>query len=144
MDKRFRRLTIDDYDDMVRVWNVAGLPTKPNGRESRVMIEAEIARDHCAFWGVFDGDKMVGVSIAQYDGRRSWINRLAVDPEYRGKGLALELIEKCEEYLDQYGEVLVCALMEELNTPSMALFKKAGYVCMNEIKYWSKRPRPDL
>ncbi len=144
MDKRFRRLTIDDYDDMVRVWNVAGLPTKPNGRESRVMIETEIARDHCAFWGVFDGDKMVGVSIAQYDGRRSWVNRLAVDPEYRGKGLALELIEKCEEFLDQYGEVLVCALMEELNTPSMALFEKAGYVCMNEIKYWSKRPRPDL
>ncbi len=144
MDKRFRRLTIEDYDSMVRVWSVAGLPFKPNGRESRDMIEAEIGRDHCAFFGVFDSDLMVGVIIAQYDGRRSWINRLAVDPDYRGHGLATELIEKGEEFLSQYGEVLVCALIEEVNSPSMELFEKAGFVCYNEIKYWSKRPRADL
>ena len=144
MDKRFRRLTIDDYDDMLRVWAAAGLPIKLNGRESRNMIEAEIGRDYCAFFGVFDGDRMVGLTIAQYDGRRSWVNRLAVDPDYRGRGLALELIEKCEEFLSQYGELLVCALIEDENTPSMDLFEKAGFVCLNEIKYWSKRPRPDL
>ncbi len=144
MDKRFRRLTIDDYDGMIRVWNAAGLPIRPNGRESRTMIAAEISRDHCAFFGVFDSDRMVGVTIAQYDGRRAWINRLAVDPDYRGKGLALDLIEKCETFLDQYGEVLVGTLIEELNLPSMALFEKAGFTCLNEVKYWSKRPRPDL
>jgi ribosomal protein S18 acetylase RimI-like enzyme len=144
MDKRFRRLTIDDYDDMLRVWEVSGLPFKPNGRESRAMIAAEIDRDHCAFFGVFDGDLMVGVTIAQYDGRRAWINRLAVDPDYRGRGLAFELIELSEEFLARYGEHLVCALIEEMNSPSMELFEKAGFVCLNEIKYWSKRPRSDL
>ena len=144
MDKRFRQLTIDDYDDILRVWAVAGLPTKPNGRDSRSMIEAEIGRDYCAFIGVLDGDRMVGVTIVQYDGRRGWVNRLAVDPDFRSLGLAVELIEKCEEYLAQYGEVVVCALIEGLNTPSMGLFEKAGYRCENEIKYWTKRPRPDL
>jgi ribosomal protein S18 acetylase RimI-like enzyme len=144
MDKRIRRLTIDDYDEMIRVWSISGLPFRPDGRESRPMIEAEIARDHVAFYGVFDGDRMVGLSIAQYDGRRGWINRLAVDPDYRGRGLALELIVECEAFLDRYGEHLVCALIEDLNSPSMALFEKAGYTCLNEIKYWSKRPRPDL
>jgi ribosomal protein S18 acetylase RimI-like enzyme len=144
MDKRIRRLTIDDYDEMIRVWGISGLPFKPNGRESRSMIEAELAHKYCAFFGTFDADKMVALTIVQYDGRRGWVNRLAVDPDYRGQGLALELIEKCEEFLAQYGEGLVCALVEDLNAPSMALFEKAGFVCLNEIKYWSKRPRLDL
>jgi ribosomal protein S18 acetylase RimI-like enzyme len=144
MDKLIRRLTIDDYDEMIRVWSISGLPFKPHGRESRDMIAREIARDHCAFFGVFDGARMVALAIAQYDGRRGWVNRLAVDPDHRGLGLALDLIHKCEEFLDQYGEVLVCALIEDENCPSMGLFEKAGYVCLNEIKYWSKRPRPDL
>ncbi len=144
MDKQIRRLTIDDYDAVIRVWELAGLPIKPNGRESREMIEKEMARDHCAFFSVFDDDKMVAVAIAQYDGRRGWINRLAVEPDYRGQGLALELVAECEKFLEQYGEVVIAVLVEDVNSPSMALFEKAGYVCMNEIKYWSKRPRADL
>jgi len=144
MDKTIRRLTIDDYEAMLRVWSVAGLPFKPNGRESRDMLEAEISRDHCAAFGLFVDSQMVGVVIVNYDGRRGWVNRLAVDPDYRGIGLAADLIEKSEEFLGQFGETVLCALVDELNYPSMALFEKAGYVCENEIKYWTKRPRPDL
>lgn len=144
MDKRFRQLTIDDYEAIVRVWNIAGLPTRPNGRDGHDMIQAEMSREGCAFIGILDGDLIVGVTIAQYDGRRGWISRLAVDPDFRGLGLASELIERCEEHLAQFGEVVVCALIEELNTPSMGLFEKAGFRCENEIKYWTKRPRPDL
>lgn len=144
MEKIIRRLTIDDYEDMLRVWSVAGLPFKPNGRESRAMLAAEISRDHCAAFGLFVDSQMVGVVIVNYDGRRGWVNRLAVDPDYRGIGLARDLIEKSEEFLGQYGEMVLCALIDELNYPSMALFEKAGYECKNEIKLWTKRPRPDL
>jgi N-acetylglutamate synthase len=144
MEKRFRRLTIDDYDEMIRVWDVAGLPTKPYGRDSRAMIEVEIVREQCAFFGVFDTDRLVGLTITNYDGRRGWINRLAVDPDYRGRGLAGELISQCEEFLQQYGEVVICGLIEELNFPSMSLFERQGYKCEHNITYWTKRPRPDL
>ena len=144
MEKKFRRLTIDDYEDMLRVWSVAGLPFKPNGRDSRDMLAAEISRDHCAAFGVFDGARLIGLALANYDGRRGWVNRVAVDPDYRGIGLAIDLMRKCKEFFEQFGEVVICALIEELNYPSMALFEKAGYVCENEIKYWTRRPRPDL
>jgi GNAT superfamily N-acetyltransferase len=144
MEKNFRRLTVDDYEEILHVWDVSGLPFKPNGRDSRSMLAAEISRDHCAAFGVFDGARLVGLALANYDGRRGWVNRVAVDPDYRGLGLARDLIEKAEEFLGQFGETVVCALIEGLNYPSMALFEKAGYVCENEIKYWTKRPRPDL
>ena len=144
MEKTIRRLTIDDYEDMLRVWSVAGLPFKPNGRESRAMLAAEISRDHCAAFGVFDGARLVGLTLVNYDGRRGWINRLAVDPDYRGLGLATELIKMSEEFLSHFGEVIACGLIEEMNSPSMELFARNGYTCMRSITYWSKRPRPDL
>lgn len=144
MNKQFRRLTIADYDQIIEVWDIAGLPTRPNGRDGYDMIEVEMGRDTCAFIGVFDAGQMVGVTIVEYDGRRGWINRLAIDPDYRGQGLAVELIEQGEQFLAQYGEVVICALIEDMNTPSMGLFEKAGYVCEPSIKYWAKRPRADL
>jgi len=144
MDKEIRRLTIDDYDDICRVWAVSGLPTKPNGRDSRKMIAAEISREWSAYYGLFFNGKMVGLVITQYDGRRGWINRLAVDPDYRGMGLAQELIVASEEFLNSFGEVVICALIYDENAPSMECFERAGYVCEREITYWTKRPRPDL
>jgi len=144
MEKEIRRLTFDDYDEIMRVWAVSGLPIKSNGRDSRDMVAAEIAREWCAYFGLFVNDKMVGVTITQFDGRRGWINRLAVDPDYRGMGLAGDLMAKCDEFLDQFGEVVPCALIEGENMPSMACFEKAGYVCERSISYWTKRPRPDL
>jgi hypothetical protein len=40
--------------------------------------------------------------------------------------------------------VVICGLIEELNSPSMELFEKNGYRCEPSITYWTKRPRPDL
>jgi len=139
-----RRLTIDDYESMLHVWGVAGLPIKPRGRESRPMLELELSRDYCAAFGAFDAERMVGVVIANYDGRRGWINRLAVDPDYRGLGLASALMFRCEEFLKQFGEVVICGLVEDPNYPSMQLFENNGYTCEQSITYWTKRPRPDL
>jgi GNAT superfamily N-acetyltransferase len=144
MEKTIRRLSIDDYDEMVRVWGVAGLPTKLNGRDSRAMITVELSRECCASYGAFEAERLVGLVITNYDGRRGWVNRLAVDPDYRGHGLASALIRECESFLSKYGEVVICGLIEELNSPSMELFEKNGYRCEPSITYWTKRPRPDL
>ena len=144
MEKEYRRLTIDDYESMLRVWGVAGLPTKPKGRDSRRMLEVEMSREHCAIFGAFESGRLVGLALANYDGRRGWINRLAVDPDYRGLGLASALIGLCEEFLNQFGEVVICGLIQDPNYPSMQLFDKNGYTCERSITYWTKRPRPDL
>jgi GNAT superfamily N-acetyltransferase len=144
MDKQVRRLTIDDYDEMIRVWSIAGLTFKPTGRESRELLGAELGREFAAAFGIFDTDRMVALGIANYDGRRSWINRVAVDPDYRGLGLGGEIIGLCEEFLSRFGDVMFCALIEDPNYPSMSLFEKHGYKCLRNVTYWSKRPHPDF
>jgi N-acetylglutamate synthase len=139
MPYHIRRLDISDYDEMVRVWAEAGLPFKPRGRESRESIARELAFPGARFLGLFENDRMVGVVIANWDGRRGWINRLAIDPDRRGLGLAGKLIRECESFFEQQGAQVMTALIDELNTPSMATFEKEGYECVSQIRMFRKR-----
>lgn len=142
-DLIIRRLGIEDYDDIVSLWSRAGLPIRPKGRDSREMISVEMSRSYCAFIGLYDNEKMLAVGLANFDGRRGWINRVAVDPDYRGLGLAGRIIEAGEEFLRGIGAVVMCALIEEENAPSMDTFEAAGYTCEPKFKMFTKRPSPD-
>ena len=139
MSTDIRRLTIADYDDILRLWSLAGLPHRPLGRDSRESMTREFALPQCRYFGLFEKETMIGVIIANYDGRRGWLNRLAIHPEYRGRGLAGELIREAERFLEHQGAVVTAGLIEEMNTPSMACFEKAGYVCESKFKYFAKR-----
>ncbi len=135
----FKYLTIDDYDEIVNLWKAAGLKFKPNGRDNKTEIEKQLKRYPDMFLGAFENDKLIGIVLLTDDGRKGWINRLAVHPEYRKKGVAQELIKKSEEHFRKKGIYLFAALIEDWNIPSMNLFKKMGYTFHKDIYYFSKR-----
>jgi ribosomal protein S18 acetylase RimI-like enzyme len=139
MSTAIRPLSIADYYDILKLWSLAGLPHKPLGRDSRESMAREMALPISRYFGMFENDTMLGVIIANYDGRRGWLNRLAIHPEYRGQRLAGELIREAEAFLEELGAVVNCGLIEEMNTPSMACFERAGYVCETTIRYFTKR-----
>lgn len=139
MPAEIRRLTIDDYNDILRVWADAGLEHRPLGRDSRAMIAKEMHFPGAAYFGYFDNGWMIGTVIANFDGRRGWINRLAVDPDCRGRGIGGELIREGENFLRSVGAIVMTALIHERNSPSMTCFEKEGFLCQNEFKYFSKK-----
>lgn len=144
MAKVIKQLTIEDYDEIIRIWLFSGLPFKPKGRDSKELMAKEMANVNVIYYGMYLDEKLVGVCIGNYDGRRGWINRLALDPDYRGKNYSLELINKCEKFLYSIGAKVICALIEDINYPSITCFQKAGYNCEDEIKYFAKRPSNDM
>ncbi len=139
MGRDLRRLTADDYDDIIRIWADAGLPYKPQGRDNRERVVREIEREDTALFGLFENGRMLAVGLATYDGRKGWINRVAVDPDRRGEGFGGEIIKACEQFLYDCGAEVIACLIEEMNSPSISLFQKYGYSCMKEILYFSKR-----
>jgi GNAT superfamily N-acetyltransferase len=144
MARDLRRLTADDYDDILRIWSDAGLPYKHQGRDSRERVAAEIGRTDTAFFGWFEDGRMLAVGLATYDGRKGWINRVAVDPDRRGEGFGGEIIAACEQFLRECGAEVIGALIEEVNSPSVSLFQKYGYSCLKEILYFSKRDSDEV
>jgi len=140
-----RTLTIKDYTAMVELWNRAGLPFKPRGRDSKPMFKKQMEASPGFFIGAFHEDKLVGAVIGSYDGRlKGWINRLAVDPAYRGRGVAQQLISHVEQALEKRGTAIFCALIEVPNEESVRLFQKMGYVAHKEILYVTKRKNQEV
>jgi len=139
-----RRLTIADYDTILGLWSRAGLSSRPKGRDSREAIGTEIKANPDFFVGAFEKDQLIAVAIMSSDLRKGWINRLAVDPKYRNRGVAKALIAECEKTLRKRGLKLFCALIEEANIESRNLFKKCGYVEHRDILYFSKRDSDDV
>jgi ribosomal protein S18 acetylase RimI-like enzyme len=136
-----RRLALDDYDDLMALWKRAGLHSlKPRGRDSRTAIARQIASGVETILGLTVDDRLVGAVVATHDSRKGWINRLAVDPDYRRRGYGARLIAAAEDVLRDQGMRIIAALVESDNPASLALFQKVGYVEIDSgIHYLSKR-----
>ncbi len=131
---------IEEYDDLIALWDRCGLPYEKDGRDSLEQIEKQIFDDHVVILTMkTDEEQLVGSVIASYDGRKGWINRLAVDPEFRGRRLATRLLERAETMLAEMGARVIGALIEDLNYPSMAAFRYAGYYGWEQIVYFRKK-----
>lgn len=137
------RLDEDDYDAILALWQASGLSIRPNGRDSRAAFRAQLATGVQQVFGARAGDALVGVVIATHDGRKGWLNRLAVHPDFRRQGIALDLIDAAERALQAEGLHVVAALVEGSNLPSESLLAEAGYTAHPEIRYYSKRDSAD-
>jgi len=140
---RIEPFTIELYDAVIRLWEEAGLSHRPKGRDQKSLVEKEIAANPDLFLGAFEDNRLVGTIIGTFDGRKGWINRLAVHPDYRGKGYGKELVAACEDALKRRGAEIICALVEDYSTESLALFGRVGYLVGDDIVYLSKRESPD-
>ena len=136
---KIRSLTIADYDQIVALWKRSGLPFKPSGRDRRGAVQAQMAATPGFFLGAFEDNRLVGVIVATSDGRKGWINRLAVDPNLRRMGVAEELVLGAEKVLHKHGIRIFCALIDDDNKGSKQLFNKCGYKEHRDIVYFRKK-----
>lgn len=143
-DLNIRPFTIDDYDEVINLWQKAKLPYKPNGRDSRGEIEKELKRGCAVFYVAEINNKIAGVVFGTHEGRKGWINRLAVLPELRNKGIAKKLVGFIEHKFDELGINISAALIEDWNDTSMKVFEKLGYKKHPDVFYYTKRKNHDV
>ena len=133
-----------DYETLINIWEKADLPYKSKGRDSEESIEKEVKLDCNQFlFAILDG-KAVGAILVTHDGRKGWINRVAVLPEFRNKGIARTLVNVAEEWLDTQGIGIYACQIEAYNTESLEAFKRMGYIPFEGMHYLTKRKFPEI
>ena len=145
-DLKVREFRIEDYDRVMELWVEGGLPLKPQGRDSRENIARQVKRPNVLFLVAEEreGDRVIGTVMATYDGRKGWINRLAVDAALRKRGIGARLVREAERRLEALGMDILACLIEDDNAVSMAVFEKLGYKKHPEIIYFAKRKYPGV
>lgn len=140
-----RRLGLDDYDELLALWQRAGLHSlRPQGRDSRAGLTRQLASTVQTILGLEVNGQLVGAVVATHDSRKGWINRLVVNPDHRRRGYAARLIAAAEETLREQDIHVIAALVESDNPASLALFQKVGYVESDPgIHYLTKRDSED-
>ena len=139
-----QRLTSNHYREMIKLWSKAKLSFKPKGRDSEESIALQMQANPKFFLGAFEDNSLVGTVIISCDMRRGWINRLAVDPDCRHRGIAKALITESEKILRKHGIKIFCALIADYNEASTELFKECGYIEQRGIIYLSKRDSDEV
>ena len=143
MNEAIRDLSIADYDDLVRLWQEAGLPYRPHGRDSREAIARQMEGGTSIFLGAEQDGKLVAAVLGTHDGRKGWINRLAVHPTHRRRGIGRALVYAVEARLHGMRIGIIGSLIEDWNEDSMAFFARLGYLAHTDIVYFSKRRSPE-
>ncbi|MDD1772224.1 MAG: GNAT family N-acetyltransferase [Methanomassiliicoccales archaeon] len=138
-----RRMTEADYDAVTDVWNASGLPVRPKGRDSKERVLRQIGEEG-AFYLVAESEgDVIGVLLTTHDTRKGWLNRLAVRPEWRGRGVATALVHRAEDELRAMDIRVYSVLIHADNSASRHLFNELGYKEHDDIVYLSKRLEDD-
>jgi ribosomal protein S18 acetylase RimI-like enzyme len=117
-----REFRWSDYDAVAAVWVSAGRDVL-----TRSELEVKLTRDPQLFLVAEDAERLVGVVLGTFDGRRGWIVRLAVDPGHRRLGIASRLVGELETRFAALGCPKVNLLAMPQDSEALQFWMALGY-----------------
>ncbi len=122
---RIREFRASDYKQVVSLWESSVLEI---GRsDSLESLRRQSERDADLFLVAEENGSIVGVVLGRWEGRRGWINRLAVVPDLRHQDIGTLLVAEVEKRLKTKGCEKINLLIESNNSGVQEFYKKLGY-----------------
>ena len=121
-----REFAIDDYEAAVELWKrVEGVEIAEG--DDRESVAQFLARNGGLSRVATDGSTIVGIAFCGQDGRRGYIYHLAVDPNYRGRGLGKRLVDECLAGLRRLGLKRANIMVATDNPRGREFWSKCGW-----------------
>jgi ribosomal protein S18 acetylase RimI-like enzyme len=120
-----REFKMSDYPQVYALWQRAGLVMSRS--DTKEALQKQLKRDADLFLVAEENKLIVGVVLGRWEGRRGWINRLAVAPEQQHKRLGSLLVAQVEERLKAKGCEKVNLLIDASNSNVQEFYRKLGY-----------------
>ncbi len=133
-----------DYEALIDLWEQSDLPYKPMGRDRKEHIEKEVKQGSAHILFLKLRQEYIASVLITHDGRKGWINRLAVLRPYRRQGLARKLVEAAEQWLADQEIFIYACQIEAYNIESFEAFQRMGYIPFEGIHYLTKRKFPEI
>jgi ribosomal protein S18 acetylase RimI-like enzyme len=133
---RYRNMQISDYDDVMRLWrDCEGLSLRD--ADSPEGIAAYLERNPGLSFVALDASGIVGSLMAGHDGKRGYIQHLAVAEAARRRGVAAALVERCLAALLAQGILKSHVHVIDSNQPGREFWLRRGWHHRAEIEMYS-------
>lgn len=131
-------MTVQDYDGVYDLWlNTPGMGINSTD-DSREGIEKYIKRNPTTSFVAMDNGKIVGAILAGHDGRRGFIQHIAVLPEFRKHGIASRLVNQAMKALEKEGIHKVALLAFKKNELGNDFWDKMEFTIREDVFYRNK------
>ncbi len=135
-------ITLSDLSPLIALWRLAGLKISPTdtitGLRRHIGVSGNLALALCAPDGT-----IIGSVLGSDDGRRGWINHLAIHPDYQGQGLGRLLITTITARLKAQGCEKINLLITGPNQQVVPFYQANGFG-FDDIIYMTKWMRDDV
>ena len=130
-----------DEAAVILLWERCEL-TRPWNDPRRDIRRKLAVRPDLFLVGAIRGE-VVGSVMVGYDGRRGWINYLAVDPDHRKQGLGRTLMAEAELRLLREGCPKINLQVRANNPEVVAFYQRLGYAVEELVSMGKRLVRDD-
>jgi len=135
---QIREMTIEDYDEVFSLWrSVEGMGLH-GICDSEEGVGKYLRRNPGLSFVARDGNRLIGAVLCGHDGRRGYLHHLAVDREYRRKGIGTALVAKVIEKLNAVGIGRCHIFIFAENTGAQEFWQKSGWTEFVGLKIMSR------
>ena len=131
-------MALTDYESVIQLWTGCdGVYMHGDFSETYEGMEGFLRRNPEMSFVALDGEEIVGAVLGSHDGRRGFINHLAVLKSYRRRGIARLLVENVIYALKGEGIQKIVIFILKNNSNARAFWRRVGYTDETIIDVYS-------
>lgn len=111
--------------------------------DPEVSLDMKLKVDDGLLFVALERGAVIGTAMAGYDGHRGWIYSVAVDPEFRRRGVGAELVRHAERALAARGCPKVNLQIVSSNAQVVGFYEALGFVVEPRISMGKRLYRLD-
>ena len=131
-------MILADYENVYQLWLSCKGMGLNNIDDSKEGISRFLKRNPETCFIAEENNNIIGVIIAGNDGRRGYIYHTAVNPDYRKRGIARDLLNVALEALGELDIIKVALVVFDRNEVGNAFWENQGFTKRNDLIYRNK------
>jgi ribosomal protein S18 acetylase RimI-like enzyme len=125
----------DDFPQVINLWMSAGPGIHLRRSDEKDEINKKLQRDPDLFLVAEIDELIIGSVLGGFDGRRGMVYHLAVDNQYRKRGIGTALMKELERRMKQKGCIRSYLLVTHDNTDATSFYETMGWEKMDLLIY---------
>ena len=133
---RIREMDISDYPQVIKLWT---------GTEAMLLRDADSQQNIAKYldrnpglsFVALSDESIIGAILVGTDGRRGYIQHLAVNTHYRGQGIGAQLISSAIHALEKQGIAKTHLFVANDNLDAQGFYEKLGWFPRDEVRMFS-------